>query len=72
MKLEKVSVSDLKQHPKNPKKHEQEKIADSITEFGYVEPIIIDEKNVILIEDLTVSINDKGVIDVDTVKGCYK
>jgi len=27
MKLEKINISELKQHPKNPKKHEQEKIA---------------------------------------------
>lgn len=48
MKLEKVKISQLKPHPKNPKLHADDKIAESIKEFGYTEPIIVDENNQIL------------------------
>jgi len=43
-----VKFLDLKPHPKNPKKHNDELIEKSINDLGYAENIVIDENNVIL------------------------
>ncbi len=43
-----IKVKDIKLNPRNPKKHWVEKISESIKEMGYVEPIVVDENNMIL------------------------
>ena len=43
-----VQVSELKPHPKNPKDHDIDAIVDSIKHNGDLDPIEIDENNVIL------------------------
>jgi len=43
-----IRIEDIKPNPKNPKKHWVEKISESIKEMGYIEPIILDENNMIL------------------------
>lgn len=43
-----LKISAIKPNPKNPKKHWAEKISESIEENGYVEPIVVDENNMIL------------------------
>lgn len=43
-----VAVADLKPHPRNPKKHFVSGIEDSMQKRGYVDPIVVDENNVIL------------------------
>jgi len=43
-----IKVKNIKPNPKNPKKHWVEKISESIKEMGYVEPIVVDENNMIL------------------------
>jgi len=43
-----VKVKDIKPNPKNPKKHWVEKISQSMKEMGYVEPIVVDESDIIL------------------------
>jgi site-specific DNA-methyltransferase (adenine-specific) len=48
MEIKKIKIEEIKPNPKNPKKHEVELIANSIKEMGYIEPIVIDENNVIL------------------------
>ncbi len=48
MEVINLKIEDIKPNPKNPKKHIVEKISQSISEFGYVEPIVVDENNVIL------------------------
>jgi len=44
-----LKISDIKPNPKNPKKHWVEKISESIREMGYIEPIVTDENNMILV-----------------------
>lgn len=44
-----IAIKDLKPHPKNPKKHWEEGIKESIKEFGYLPSIVIDEDNTILL-----------------------
>lgn len=52
MDLEYVDAELLQEHPSNPKPHTQkqlEHIANSISRFGWTQPIVIDEHNTILI-----------------------
>lgn len=42
-RIERVPLSKLKEAPRNPKLH-SEKIGGSISRFGYVEPIVLDER----------------------------
>ena len=44
----KLKIEDIKPNPKNPKKHSDELIEQSIKEFGVVAPIIVDENNMVL------------------------
>ena len=52
MKVELVSIGSIKPYEKNAKKHPEEqveRIANSIREFGWKQPIVIDKDNVIVI-----------------------
>lgn len=52
MELKMMKLRDLHPYPKNAKKHPQEQIknvAESIKEFGWQQPIVVDENNVIII-----------------------
>lgn len=47
-----MKLKDIKPYPKNAKKHDQTQIsnvAQSIKEFGFVQPIVVDKNNVIII-----------------------
>lgn len=47
-----ISISELKPYPNNARQHPQEqinKIVNSINEFGFITPVIIDENNMILV-----------------------
>lgn len=46
--IKKIKLSDLKENPINPKKHWSEGIEQSIDDLGYLDPIEVDENNVIL------------------------
>lgn len=51
-KMEFVSISKLKPYENNARTHSEEqiqKIVNSLTEFGFVNPVIIDENNMILV-----------------------
>ena len=51
-KVEKVSPSDLIPYQNNPKEHPEsqiDKIASSIKNYGFVQPIVVDEENEIII-----------------------
>ena len=50
MKVIELSVSELKQYEKNPRKNEAavQYVANSIKEFGFKVPIVIDKDNVIV------------------------
>lgn len=52
MKIEQVKVDDLSPHPSNPKNHTEEQIehiANSITQFGWTQPLVIEETGTILV-----------------------
>lgn len=52
MEIEFVKTDDVKQYAKNAKKHPEEQvsyIANSIKEFGFRQPLVIDKDNVIVI-----------------------
>jgi hypothetical protein len=51
MKTEQIAVDELIPYENNPRKHSRaqiEQICDSIEEFGFVAPIIIDEANIVI------------------------
>lgn len=43
-RIEYRPLRDLKADPRNPKAHAQDAIGSSVTRFGFVEPIIVDER----------------------------
>ena len=52
MKVTEISVKDLKPYAKNTKKHDKTQIAnvaESIKQYGFVQPIVIDKDNVVVI-----------------------
>lgn len=48
VKVKTFKVEDLKAHPRNPKLHIVDFIQSSISEFGYLSPIVVDEDGMIL------------------------
>ena len=52
MRTKSVTIENIKPYPKNTKKHPKnqiEQIANSIKEFGFNQPIVIDKDNVIIV-----------------------
>jgi ParB-like chromosome segregation protein Spo0J len=50
MKIEQVSIDKIKPYENNPrKKRDIEKVANSIREFGWQQPIVVDKDNVIIV-----------------------
>jgi len=52
MKVIETNISEIKPYPKNAKEHPKkqiEKIAASIKEFGFNQPIVVDKENVIIV-----------------------
>ena len=52
MKVTEISVNDLKPYAKNTKKHDKTQIAnvaESIKQYGFVQPIVVDKDNSIVI-----------------------
>lgn len=52
MKIEMIKVSDIKPYEKNAKRHTEEQvtyIANSIREFGFQQPLVVDSDNVLVI-----------------------
>jgi len=50
--MKEFNINDIKPYPKNAKKHPKkqiEQIANSIKEFGFNQPIVIDEENVVVV-----------------------
>ena len=53
-KIEMVALEALKPHPRRTRKHDQKQISimkGSFTEFGFLNPLLIDESNVVLAGD---------------------
>lgn len=51
MKVENVSIQDVKPYTKNPRKNDDgvDAVANSIKEFGWQQPIVVDKDNVIIV-----------------------
>lgn len=52
MNITEVAVSELKPYPKNTKKHDETQIANvaqSIHDYGFVQPVVIDKNNEVVI-----------------------
>lgn len=52
METIKIQVSDLKPYKRNAKKHDEQQIKnvmESIKQFGFVQPIVVDNDNVVII-----------------------
>lgn len=50
MKVEEINISEIKPYEFNPRKNAKaiEKVAASLREFGWKQPIVVDEQNVVL------------------------
>ena len=75
MKFEKVNIGDLQEASYNPRKKlkpsdtEYQKIKRSIEEFGYVEPIIVNNDNTIIGGHQRLSVlKELGYKEIDVVK----
>lgn len=46
-----MSITDIKPYPKNPRDNDAgvESVANSINEFGWQQPIVVDKDNVIIV-----------------------
>lgn len=44
LRIEYVSLADLKRHPRNPKDHDIGAISRSVNRFGFTAPVIVDER----------------------------
>ncbi len=63
-----LKVKDIKPNPKNPKKHCVEKISESMSENGYVEPIVVDENNMLLAgHGRQEALKEKNVEEIEVV-----
>lgn len=52
MKLEIKNINELKPHPQNVRRHTEKQLVElekSVTQFGVIRPVVIDEDNVILV-----------------------
>lgn len=72
MKITEIKVSEIKAYAKNVKKHDDEQvkqIANSIKQFGFRQPVVVDKNNEIVIGHGRVEA--AKVLDMDTVP-CIK
>jgi len=64
-----ININKLKPHPKNPKDHDIEAIKASIERNGALDPIEIDENNIILSGHGTCeAMKDLGYEDADVIR----
>ena len=52
MKIEELKLKDLHPYPRNSKKHDRkqiEQVANSIKRFGFIQPLVVDKNNEIVI-----------------------
>jgi DNA modification methylase len=52
MEIQQININEIKEYEKNAKKHDEDQIKNvmqSIKEFGMVQPIVIDQNNIIII-----------------------
>ena len=55
MKIEYKKISDLKPYARNPRKNDDavDYVANSIKEFGFIVPVVIDNKNYTVVGSLS-------------------
>jgi len=67
-----MKISELKPHPKNPRKHPDvliDKLQKSIQEFGFTNPVLISKDNMILAGHARCKAAEKlGITEVPTIK----
>lgn len=72
MKVENIPISQLKPYEKNNKKHDRKQIAnvaESIKQFGFVQPIVADRDNVVVIGHCRLAAAKKiGMVEVPCVR----
>lgn len=52
MNIENMKVNDIKPYEKNAKKHDKtqiDNVAESIKQFGFAQPLVVDKDNVLII-----------------------
>ncbi|GIW67890.1 MAG: hypothetical protein KatS3mg096_758 [Candidatus Parcubacteria bacterium] len=65
----KLKLNEIKEWNKNPKKHADELIENSIKEFGYIEDIVVDENNRIIAgHGRFKALKKLGIDEVDVIR----
>jgi ParB family transcriptional regulator, chromosome partitioning protein len=65
----KIDITELKANPKNPKQHDDKLIKSSIKDLGFIDDIVIDEKNVILSgHGRLKALQELGTKEVDVIR----
>ena len=67
MEITNKKIEEIKPYSRNAKKHSQKQIrqvANSISEFGYCQPIVVDKNNVIIVEIFNTILLDKESIKI--------
>ena len=62
--MEKMLISDLRPYEKNARKHSPEQVAklrNSIRDFGFLNPVIVDENNMILESSSEIAIDGHAI-----------
>lgn len=51
MKIEQININSIKPYYKNPRRNDRavDKVAESIREFGFNQPIVVDKDNTIVV-----------------------
>ncbi|MFY9592139.1 MAG: ParB N-terminal domain-containing protein, partial [Bacteroidales bacterium] len=72
MKINQIKIQDIKPYEKNAKKHTRKQIdqvANSIKRFGFVQPLVIDKNNELIIGHCRLEASKKlGMTEVPTLK----
>lgn len=71
LKLEKVSLSDIKEYKNNPRNNDKaiKPVVNSIRKFGYVSPIIVDEEGIILAGHTRIkALKDMGESEAEVIR----
>ena len=72
MEIKQIKIQDIKPYEKNAKKHTRKQIdqvANSIKRFGFVQPLVIDKNNELIIGHCRLEASKKlGMTEVPTLK----
>lgn len=71
LKIEKMKIADIKEYTNNPRNNKKaiQPVIKSIEKFGYVNPIIVDEDNIILAGHTRIkALQDIGFLEVEIIR----